>query len=246
MTTIIDNKVLTALANCLQEAGLNLATALPVTVLSPEIWWSTPIADGGTILLLGNGGQDFWQKFTLNIPAGDDPVDIFSAEASEQVLEKCCPGLKRKLLFPTDECPVLLQRLMLQAGWHTPSPLGIGMHAEYGLWNACRAVWWLDAELEQAMPQKTVVDHCAHCVDTPCMTACPAKALGEGRMPLLNRCADYRLSDDSVCEQTCVAREACPVATEHRYTAEQLSYHYGLARSAIARYRSGANSSDGE
>ena len=246
MTTIIDNKVLTALANSLQEAGLNLLTALPVTGLSPEIWWSTPIADGGTILLLGNGGQDFWQNFTPNTPAGADPVDIFSAEMSEQALERCCPTLNRKLLFPSDECPILLQRLMWQAGWHTSSPLGIGMHAEYGLWNACRAVWWLDVECGRVEPKKVDVDHCAHCVDTPCITACPAEALGKGRMPLLNRCADYRLSADSACEQTCVAREACPVATEHRYTSEQLNYHYGLARSAIARYRSGADSSSGE
>lgn len=245
VTTTINEKYLTNVAKCLQEVGLNLATALSAHAISPDTWIDTRIADGGTILLLGNGGQEFWQILQQNYPQGEHPVDDYSAQASDAVLQKCLPTLERQLLFPSADCPLILQRLMTQAGWHSPSPLGMGMHAQYGLWSACRAVWWLNAELVAPEGVGTVVDHCAHCEHKPCLAACPADALQLGRPPQLSRCADYRLQADSQCSATCVAREACPVAANHRYKPEQLNYHYGLARSAIARYRS-TTSDDGE
>jgi len=246
VTTPINDKYLTTVANCLQEVGLNLTTALSAKALSPEIWLEPPVAAGGTILLLGNGGQEFWHFLENNWPNSDNPVDDYSARVSGEVLAQCLPAVERKLLFPAADCALVLQRLMTAAGWHSRSPLGMGMHSRYGLWSACRAVWWLDVEITPQVESVTTTDHCLSCTDKPCLAACPADALSEQQPPLLSRCADYRLAQGSHCANTCLAREACPVATNHRYKPEQLNYHYGLARSAIATYRSSAHSDDGD
>ncbi|MGB0865048.1 MAG: hypothetical protein ACPGSC_00985 [Granulosicoccaceae bacterium] len=245
-TTSIDNKSLMTLAKCLQEVGLNVLSPLPVQSLVQGIWVGSPVAEHGTILLLGNGGQGFWQKFRENRPAGEHPVDDYSASLSERLLQQYFPAVARERLFPSEDCPVALQRLMAQAGWHAPSPLGIGMHPEFGLWSACRAVWWLGAELVADYPVAEPKDHCLRCVERPCLAACPGDALSAGQMPLLERCADYRLREVSKCADTCLARKACPVASEHRYSDEQLHYHYELARSAISRYRSVHSTSGGD
>lgn len=239
MTTIINDVVLESLANTLHDTGLNLMTALSVEAQGAEIWLDQPSVVGGSILLLGNGGPQFWEALSSEWPDVQDPVDHFSAQKSEYALQGVLGAVKRKRLFPTDNCAVALQRLMVRAGWHTPSPLGMGMHATYGLWSACRAIWWLDADLEQNFgPSISPVDHCLSCVSKACVNTCPANALTSENTPQLSRCADFRLQASSDCEQTCVARESCPIAVEHRYLPAQLNYHYGLARSAIARYRS--------
>lgn len=238
MTTAIDEKTLETLAECLQEVGLNLMTTLSARALGAEIWLERAITDGGTILLLGNGGQAFWRHSRENWPGGEHPVDEYSARVSAEALQQHLPNVQRTQLFPRDDCPVVLQRLMLSAGWHSLSPLGMGMHTEYGLWSACRAVWWLGAEVVDSKSVDTPVDRCASCVAKPCLEACPAGALSAAQSPNLSACADHRLSAGSSCERSCVARVACPVAADHRYTTEQLNYHYDLALSAIARYRS--------
>lgn len=246
-TTLIDEKMQLALRQCLQEVGLNVFSALPVRQLGGDCWLGEAPVSHGTLLLLGNGGQDFWRAFCRGRAPGEHPVDDFSARVSEQALQRLLPATERRRLFPAPDCPLLLQRAMARAGWHAPSPLGVGMHAEFGLWSACRAAWWLAAELElpaAGLPagerRDERADHCAQCVEKPCLAACPGRALSSDRPPQLERCADYRLLDGSDCADTCLARLACPVAPEHRYSDEQLNYHYQLARSAIVHYRSGA------
>ena len=108
----------------------------------------------------------------------------------------------------------------------------MGINADYGMWSAYRALWWLDAELE-AVSLSAAQDICSECETQDCLHACPANALVAGAMPDLRKCADFRLSAESACADTCVARMACPVAAEQRYTPEQMAYHYDLARSQI-------------
>ena len=211
----------------------------------------------GSLLLVGHAGKEFWKVFSEN-QAGEamqkpDPVDSYSAEITEQVIEKHLPNTLKKKLFPATDCPVNLMALGHAFNWHSPSPLGMGIHEEYGLWSAYRAVWWLDLELANSKPKignpspKTNVTKpnsvrelskiCAQCKTQECVTACPATAIDYNKNPDLGHCADYRLMDVSQCESTCLSRMACPYATEHRYTESQMSYHYDLTRSAIAKYR---------
>jgi len=239
VTITIDENSLVSTQRDLQLCGLNVFSAVPVVSVDPDCWLSAPTVTHGTLLIIGHGGVRFWREAQAQWPETQHPVDDHSVAQSEAVLAEHGGAVGRRCLFPDPHCPLALQRLMRHLGWHAPTPLGLGMHADYGVWSACRAVWWLDAELAAPFELGNPVDHCASCVGRPCISACPASALQVGAMPLLSACADSRLADASACADTCVAREACPIAATHRYEKSQLSYHYGLARSAIHRYRSG-------
>ncbi|PWQ92479.1 hypothetical protein [Leucothrix pacifica] len=235
------------------DSGLVLCEAQPLSALPQNIWLTEDKLERGSFLLIGHAGRLFWQALQRENIKGSDPVDRFSSEASERAIQKYLPDIDRKLLFPADDCPINLMALGKAFGWHHASPLGMGIHRKYGLWSAYRALWWLDTEDlksystldEQAISQPKVteqilpaIDICAECETQECVTACPAEAVSYHAAPNLSKCADYRLEQESHCVSTCLSRIACPYAQEYRYSTEQMSYHYGLARSAIAVYRS--------
>lgn len=224
--------------------GLVLCELVAVADLPDSVWLDKPAFRDGSLLLIGHAGRAFWEAMSSGWPQGADPVDQFSANISEQALQAYLANTPRQRLFPDDHCPVNLMALGRLLGWHSTSPLGMGIHAEYGLWSAYRALWWLDAVLEPAEQQPCQIvstiaaSLCATCQTQACIRACPASALSIQGPPELGACADYRLSNHSQCHSDCLARQACPVATEHRYTQAQMAYHYDLSRSAIANYRS--------
>lgn len=240
---LINSPAYTQLKNAFSVAGFALCELKPVSALSTSIWLQTFPHQHGSLLLLGQAGKSFWPQYKANQPSGNDPIDTYSAQTSEQILAKHLPDTARQRLFPTKECPVNLMALGREFGWHTPSPLGLGIHQQYGLWSAYRALWWLDAEPEtptQAKPVSSSI--CADCKTQECVQQCPAEAVSNGTMPDITRCADYRYQADSTCQSGCQARLACPVAAEHRYTSEQIAYHYDLKRSLLHHYRSAPKS----
>ena len=245
---------ITALKAELAAQGLLLCDLKPIASL-PESVWLEPLPksyESGCLLLVGHAGKKFWEVFSKKqadeVMQQPDPVDRYSAKLSKQAIDNHLVGVNAKPLFPSEDCPINLMALGKAFGWHAPSPLGMGIHQEYGLWSAYRAVWWLDLELsdsfqnttESSIPQYSseISEICAQCQSQECVTACPANAIDFKKNPDLGRCADYRLQDDSQCASTCLSRMACPYAKEHRYTTAQMAYHYELARSAIAKYRS--------
>lgn len=228
--------------------GFHLSDLLLLDSLPDDIWLGSPRLHGGSILLIGHAGREFWQAYRKAGITHEDPVDHFSRQISEQALDQYFPNIPRKRLFPVDDCDINLMALGRAFGWHNASPLGMGIHAEYGLWSAYRAVWWLDnADLKidnantqprQVTEVRSAVDVCADCRTQDCIAACPAEALAYEVAPDLGKCADFRLSEESACTSTCLARMACPHGSEYRYQIEQMAYHYDLAFSAIAAYRS--------
>lgn len=236
----------------LAQQGLVLATIVSMRQLPDTIWLDKAYRkDTGCLLLLGHGGRLFWERYknycTVSVLTTADPVDHFSATVSKRALQHHLSHITREAMFPLTDCPVNLMALGQFLGWHTPSPLGMGINAQYGMWSAYRALWWLGAEAETeiirsardevAIPE---TDICSQCITQDCLLACPASALAMGAMPNLQRCADYRLLADSACQDTCRARMACPVVPEHRYTGEQMAYHYDLRRSQIQLFSSAA------
>jgi hypothetical protein len=55
----------------------------------------------------------------------------------------------------------------------------------------------------------------------------------------MNACADHRLQPDSSCAKTCLSRVACPIAPEHRYSDDQLAYHYSRSLETIREWQKG-------
>ena len=69
------------------------------------------------------------------------------------------------------------------------------------------------------------------------VTACPANALS-GDVKQLNTCIDYRLTDRSSCQSTCLARKRCPIAKQHQYSEQQLNYQYQQSFETLLSWRS--------
>ena len=238
----------------LATQGFLLCEAKSIASLPDSVWLGVRPNqyESGSLLLVGHAGKKFWEVLSKTnaeaVMQKSDPVDAYSAASSKSAIERHLGFVNAQQLFPSADCPINLMAIGQAFNWHSPSPLGMGIHREYGLWSAYRAGWWLDLELsdntisnvDSLLPKSfsETSGICLHCQTQDCVAACPADAIEFKKKPDLGRCADYRLEDGSRCESTCLARMACPYAEEHRYTEAQMSYHYELARSAIAKYRS--------
>lgn len=103
---------------------------------------------------------------------------------------------EKLILFPDNKWILPLQRLGRHFNLARPSELGIDHNSEYGLWFAYRAVFLTKAPLAETL-LKDWASPCTTCADKPCIAAPSAH----------------------------LARIACPVKAEHRYSDEQMKYH---------------------
>jgi len=223
----------------LAAAGLNLHHVFDLAALPPELLATLdlgPDEQAGRgpyrqLILIGHLGRDCWAALRRRGLHGVHPLDQFVGECVAGWMGATLPGHAWRQLFP-GPAPVGLQRLGALAGWHQSSPFGVGVDAEWGSWFAYRAVLLADTDLPLT-PRRESASPCLDCRDRPCLAACPADALsapadwlraggGEG----LRRCLDHRLQPTSNCQDRCRARNACPVGAPHRYTDEQIAYHY--------------------
>lgn len=223
----------------LGTAGLNLFAVLDMKRL-PEpgmarIAEAMPsFANQARIILIGNGGRALWDAIPEAQWQQPDPIDRYSREAALRFARQVLTPNDYQLLYPGDS-PVPLQQLGALAGWHTPSPMGIGINPTWGLWYAYRAVLITDAPLEE-MRYPTPLPPCDDCTDKPCLSACPASALRTSAAIDMARCAGYRLAPESDCADRCLARLGCPVSIERRYTLDQVRYHYRLSLETLRHY----------
>ncbi len=194
--------------------------------------------------LIANGGNGFWQALrsssTKPVKEQKHPVDEFSLKIAKKIIKHSGLEQTAQILYP-GEHTVPLMELGKLSGWSMSSPLGLGLHPEFGPWLAYRALIKTDKPL-QVITNKTDKSFdpsvCLSCVSTPCVNACPADAVELGETFSIKRCADYRITEKTTCERQCHARNACPVGTEHRYSEEQQAYHMERALMALVAWSS--------
>lgn len=175
------------------------------------------------VVLVGNVGPAMWRAFEAAEPhAGPDPLNAWS----DRVITKAAADLGASALFPFTGPPYLpFQRWAQKADAVHPSPLGILIHPDYGLWHAYRGAFAF-AESIDFGPRDARPSPCDSCADKPCLSACPVNAfdsrgydvqacLGHVTAPLGEGCRDGG----------CLARRACPVGTDFRYERAQTQFH---------------------
>ncbi len=180
------------------------------------------------LILLGHGGKRLWACVQAAGMRGDHPIDDYVIQTVAQVFA----DKNYRIVYPGD-APVGLQQLGTLAGWHHPSPFMVGIDGEWGSWFAYRAAVLADTDFLPFFP----VDRghpCPACSERPCIPACPAAALSNEGFAL-DKCIAYRQQDGSACQFTCLARSACPVGSEHRYSEAQLRHTYGISLRMIRR-----------
>ncbi|MDR1994765.1 hypothetical protein [Azonexus sp.] len=191
-----------------------------------------PQPDEQRLILLGHAGRQLWDGVQAAGIGGAHPIDDYCRQTIARILA----GQPYRLLYP-GKSTIDLQALGTLAGWHHTSPFMVGIDAEWGSWFAYRAVILCAAEF----PPTPVVERrnpCPDCPNRPCVAACPAKAAGDPFR--LDRCIDERLRPSSPCIHACLARNACPVGAEHRYSKAQMRHSYALSLSTLRQWRQGA------
>ena len=222
---------LNSLVADLDADGLNLCHRFSVDYLADSMPNLSLPAKSCELLLIGNYGNALWQAMPAACLSRPHPVDSFTTDCVTRALEKQVAKDSWSLLFPhtPDDINLSLQQLGALAGWHHPSPLGIGINKNLGLWFAYRAVVVLNVQLNELPPVRrpwSEESPCIACEYTPCVTACPASALTSDKSPDLTACVNHRITSESSCASTCLARVACPVAPQWQYQSKQLAYFY--------------------
>lgn len=186
------------------------------------------------LILIGHGGQLMWEKLHETPIASSEPIDSYSRYHVENFFSEQLATDDFELIFPAlfeNNVPIGLQALGEMAGWHYPSPFGIGVNDQWGSWFAYRAVVLAKSHYLPSVVSKSQ-SPCQSCGLKPCIKRCPAKAL-KGEKLDLDACISYRSQTDSNCKDCCIARMSCPVALPHQYKIEQIKYHYGRSLKTI-------------
>lgn len=194
-----------------------------------------PLADGRptlTLVLLGNAGPRMWDAFAPTRTFGPHPLDHWTREVVTALAQR----LGATPLFPFDGPPHHpFQRWAMRAGPVHPSPLGILVHPELGLWHAYRAALALGEHLPLP-PRASTASPCDACADRPCLSACPVGAFApEGFDPAA--CGDWlaRPRGERCMHDGCAARLACPVGRDRRYAPAQMRFHMAAFARAVDR-----------
>jgi methylmalonic aciduria homocystinuria type C protein len=157
-------------------------------------------------ILIGNT-RALWPVFVANKLPGPDPLDRYV----EQHIEPLVPAGGRAFYAHRmyDGKFIGFQQLAVAAGLGALSETHLVIHPEYGPWFALRAAIVVEGD----PPPAAQIPRPCRC-EAPCRDSL-ARAVGT---------RDWRA--------WLAVRDACPVGRQHRYSEDQLAYHYiqGLLR----------------
>ena len=177
------------------------------------------------VVLVGQAGAGPWPHFSRwrqNQPAGlRNPLDAWSREVIDSVAEE----FDARAVAPSEKPYLPFQQWAIRAEGLKPSPLGILMHPEYGLWHAYRGALLFERELRIELPSKPI-HLCDLCDGKPCLKACPVDAYSQQGFAYDN-CRRHVSSDRGEACRTrgCLDRNACPFGTAYRYPAVAQAFH---------------------
>ncbi|AZV21561.1 4Fe-4S dicluster domain-containing protein [Mesorhizobium sp. M7A.F.Ce.TU.012.03.2.1] len=190
----------------------------------------TPFADLSgapvkSVLLVGQAGAAPWPHFLRWFDKQSqtiaNPLDTWSREVIGAVAEV----FGARAISPSDKPYLPFQQWAMRAEGLKPSPLGILMHPQYGLWHAYRGALLFDDEI--ALPAVREVIHlCDSCVEKPCLKSCPVDAYSAQGFAYQSCLAHVRGANGGPCRGGgCLDRNSCPYGTEYRYPPEVQAFH---------------------
>ncbi|MCC2610276.1 ferredoxin [Neorhizobium sp. Rsf11] len=176
-----------------------------------------------SVVLLGNLGGSMWPAFARwrRSYDGPDPLDTWSKQRIRPLAEE----LGATAYFPSDRPWQPFQQWAMKAEGLKPSPLGILIHPQYGLWHGYRGALGFPFKIETNITKPG--PPCDTCLDKPCLTACPVAAISLSGFDIA-ACRSYLASErgkKTCMTYGCLARNACPLGAQFRYPPEQLRFH---------------------
>jgi hypothetical protein len=184
-----------------------------------------PPAGVGTLILVGFTGNREWPAFANSPEVADGQVDPLD-RWSRRVIGALAGALGAAALFPFGGPPFQpFQRWAQKAEPVTPSPLGILIHPDWGLWHAYRGALAFSERVELQRPDRRA-GPCGSCTEKPCLSACPVDAFGRAGYDVPVCVSHISAPAGSDCMTFgCRARRACPVGAEHRHGSDQAHFH---------------------
>ncbi|NFV78654.1 hypothetical protein [Magnetospirillum aberrantis] len=174
--------------------------------------------DFGTVVLIGTAGSAFWPYFQAARRDEADPLDHWS----RRVMGDLAARFGARPLLPQDGPPFLpFQRWAMAAEAVYPSPMGVLVHPQYGLWHSYRGALAFDGPV--AVPSRPDgANPCDSCADRPCAAACPVAAAVPYDVP---KCKAYLEAGGECRGIGCLPRHACPLGRDYAYVPEQAAFH---------------------
>jgi hypothetical protein len=180
-----------------------------------------------TIVVIGNIGGAMWPRFTAERTGGRDPLDRWARARLIPVAD----SLGASFVHPSDEPFQPFQRWAQRADDVWPSPIGLLIHREHGLWHAYRGAFLFDHVIADLPTIGLVESPCVSCPDQPCLSACPVDAFGadpDGALTYdVGACRSHVAGGAAprCASGGCAARCACPVNADGKYEREQMEFH---------------------
>lgn len=194
-------------------------------------WFATDDEKVG--LLIGNAGSALWPAFSTSEEYHDSAPDSLD-RWTVRVLGPLAKAFEAQLRFPFGETVWPFQHYARVATGMRPSPLGLLIHPEFGLWTAFRAALMFDAEKIGAANQHEVgasaVHPCDQCEDKPCLSTCPVGAFSAQGYDYVScrthvRSGEHKDGTMACGDAGCLARHACPIGREFAYQTVHQQFH---------------------
>ena len=128
--------------------------------------------------------------------------------------------------MPSDGPPYQpFQQWAMRAEPVFPSPLGILIHPDYGLWHGYRGALLFEDRV--VLPATVGASSpCDACPGRPCLSACPVSAFDGTAYDVPVCRAHLRSGQGEAClGGSCLARRACPVGVEYVYGESHARFH---------------------
>ena len=185
-----------------------------------------------TLVLLGPIGGSLWPVFAASPEMSDGCGDAMD-RWSRRVIDGLADRFGALALYPFGGPPYRpFQRGARRADTVAPSPLGMLIHPEYGLWHGYRgALAFADAiDWPVAVHRDSP---CLTCERKPCLSTCPVGAFTGDRFDVVACRTHLERPEGAACrDDGCLARNACPVGRDYAFPAAQIRFHQAAFRRA--------------
>lgn len=189
-------------------------------------------APAGTVLLLGFAGRLGWEAFAAAPERADGkphPLDRWS----QRVISALAEAFGGVALFPFGGPPFLpFQQWAQRAASVHPSPLGLLIDPDFGLWHSYRGAIALAERID--LPDRIEKPSpCESCAAKPCLSACPVNAFSATGYDVAACAGHLGTPAGADCmTRGCLARRSCPVGAARQPTPDQAGFHMAAFRAA--------------